>query len=122
MTDLQDKKLKATWAYGLVSIICPFFFVAAVLFYQKAAHSEFWHTLNVDNDTDHSAAAMMAFGEFVQLMCWLGVGSFIGTLLSLKSIRMQRRVAGIGLAGLALKALPLLAVLLLWMRASLRGL
>ena len=64
----------------------------------------------------------MGFGEVVQLIVFLMVGCLAGLIFAVLSLRLQRRVLGMGLAALVFNVLPYLLLMSLWIKGMVRGL
>jgi len=75
----QSRKIGGHLGYGVLSIACPIVAVASAIIFQSIAHSDFWNSLNSQDDADRTAGAMMAFSEFITLPHdWLFHRNFAG--------------------------------------------
>ena len=105
--------------YALISLASPITILFATLAYQSAANSSFWHSITPE---ESGAGAMMAFAEVAQLIFLSMVGCLLGLIFAVLSIRLQRRVLGVGLAALVFNGLPFLLLASLWIKGMARGL
>lgn len=64
----------------------------------------------------------MAFAEIVQLILASITGCLIGLIFAVLSMRLQRRVLGVGLAALVFNGVPFLLLISLWIKGMTHGL
>jgi len=65
---------------------------------------------------------MMAFAEVVQLIIASMAGCLAGLIFAVLSLRLQRRVLGVGLAAFVFNGVPFLFLIFLWIKGMKSGL
>jgi hypothetical protein len=123
MSDSESKPKSATHLiYALISFSCPFVAFAIVSIYQQSAHDEFWGKLVPGDDASNAAGAMMAIAEFAEMAFAVFIGCVLGIVFAGLSLWKKPRLLSFGLAALLFNALPIVLLLLLYVRALTRGL
>jgi hypothetical protein len=116
---MRQQRLPKHVVYAVLSLACPVIALFATLAYQSTANSEFWSSLTTG---DNAAAAMGAFAEFVEVIFFTMIGCVLGMISAVISLCVQRRVLGLGLAGVVFNGLPLLLFMFLLIKGWTVGL
>ena len=124
MPDLRAPKprSKHSWLYALISFACPFAAYAIIDIYQQYAYADFWQSLVPGEDASNTAGAMMAFAGVIEAMVAVLIRCIVGILFAGLGLWNNRRIISLGMAALLFNAIPLVLLLLLFVKAMTRGL
>jgi type III secretory pathway component EscR len=90
---------------AVLSLASPIIAFLATRTYQSVANSAFWSSLTPE---DSAAAVFGVFAEIGELIFFTMIGCFVGIIFAVISLRVQRRILGLGLVGVVFNGLPLL--------------
>jgi hypothetical protein len=116
---MRKMRLPKHIVYGLISFACPVVAFIAILLYQSIVDSNFWVSLIPE---ESAAGALMAISEVVQVVLFSMGGCLVGLIFGILSIRIQRRVLGVGMAAIVFNALPFLLLMSFWIKGMTVGL
>ena len=105
---MRKKRFPKYVVYVVLSFAAPVVALLVTFTYQSITNYSFYQSLTRD---ESFAGAMMGFAEVVQLMLFTLIGCLVGIIFAVISLRVQRRVIGLGLAGLFFNGLPLLLLM-----------
>jgi hypothetical protein len=116
---MREQRFPKYVVYAVLSLAPPIIAFLATLTYQSVANSAFWSSITPEYS---AAGAMMGFAEIVQLILFTMIGCFIGMIFAVISLRIQRRILGLGLVGVVFNGLPLLLFMFLLIKGWTVGL
>jgi uncharacterized membrane protein YbjE (DUF340 family) len=102
-TRMRNQRLSKHVSYAVISLACPIVALLVTLACQSIANASFWRSIITE---ESAAGTIEGFSEVIQLIVFLMVGCLTGLLFAAISLRLQRRVLGIGLAALVFNGLP----------------
>ena len=120
--DESKPKSRRPWIYALISFACPFVAFAIIGIYQEYEYAEFWQSLVPGNDASNNAGAMMAFAGVIEMILAVLIGCVIGIFFAGLSLWNKRQIISFGMAALLFNTIPVLLLLLLFIKALTRGL
>jgi len=116
---MREQRFPKYVVYAVLSLASPIIAFLATLAYQSVTNSAFWSSITTE---ENAAGAMMAFAEVVQLIFFTMIGCFVGIIFAVISLRVQRRILGLGLASVVFNGLPLLLSMFLLIKGWTVGL
>ena len=118
--EIKKKRSYRHLIYALISVACPFVAFGIVSTYQDYAYAELLapKCCPID-DADVNAGAMMGFVIVVQLIFAVGVGSLVGLIFAVMSLKSKPRVFSFGTVALLFNLIPVVGVVVIFLRGTL---
>ena len=113
---MEMKRSRKYLVFALASFLSPIAAGLMTVGYQAVAHAEDWRLYGQD-----MAAAYLALFEVIQIVFAIAIGSTLGLILALISLRLHRRVLSVGTTAMLFTGLPLVLSLFLIVRGMTRG-
>ncbi len=110
--------------YALISLASPFISLGTVLLYQSYAYDWFWQITEkaaLLDDADINAGAMMGVVIVIQLVFALGIGSLLGLVFAVMSLKRNPKIISFGMISLLFNLIPFVGSLLIIIRGYLIG-
>jgi ABC-type phosphate transport system permease subunit len=87
----MKKRLSKHLIFVIFAFACPLIAFIVTLAYQQYANSVHWRSLTDKEGTTDAAGAMLAFGEFIQLIFFTLIGCAVGIIFAILSFCFWRR-------------------------------
>ncbi|MEO5859886.1 MAG: hypothetical protein ABIR33_13165 [Pyrinomonadaceae bacterium] len=102
--------------YALIAFLCPIAAILVTILYQSIAHAEDWKLYG-----EELAGAYLALAEVIQIVYAVAIGSALGLIFAIISLRFRRRFISVGTAALTFNALPFVLTVYLLIQGITRG-
>lgn len=119
-TSMEITQSRRHMVYALVSFACPVVALLIMLGYQSVAHAEDWR--RIDAEVEQSMeGAFLFLGEIILCAYAILLGTLVGIVFAILSLRLKPRVLSLGTAAIVFNSLPFAAVLAFIVRGMTRG-
>ena len=110
---MEQKKLPNNTKYAIASILSPIIAVIGTYTYQSIAYIEIWQFVDSLDGRNDPIGLMTNFAILAHTFNALTIGLFIGVILAIKSIYLNKKEYKNGFIALYINGIPLIVFILI---------